>query len=162
MDTRTAPVVHSDKAGNLQSQHSRGAPLVKVRFTWQAPALENGVWTLDGLRETWAIIDTGADVSMISARLMQGAGPVVETLTSTGATGHQEVVTTHQISLIFPPSTHAVNTVVCSSSGFAADCAYQMILGRNVLMSTRFTYDGPRGISSIYILNEEELGGRTS
>jgi len=42
------------------------------------------------------------------------------------------------------------------TDSIARDSPYQMILGRHFLATTRFTYNGPAGISSLELLSDDE------
>jgi len=83
IDELTAPVVHMNSKGEPSTEATHALPLVKVQFSWQPPVKKNGRVTVEGLQTTWALIDTGADYSVLSTRFAAGCGPAVETFNHT-------------------------------------------------------------------------------
>lgn len=155
-DSLTAPVVHLTAQGLPSSDAFSALPLVRVRFSWLAPTFEGGRAHISGLQDTWALIDTGADYSVLSMQFAAGCGPAVEKFNHT-ALGTVEQVTTHEVTLFFPPADIFIRTGVLLSSAITPSSVFQMILGRHFLKSTRFIYDGPSGIREISFIPQNEL-----
>ncbi|MGN6064871.1 hypothetical protein [Brevundimonas diminuta] len=155
-DRLTAPVVHMTAKGEHSTNATHALPLVRVQFSWNPVVMENGRATVNGLQSTWALIDTGADYSLLSARYASGCGPAVEVFNHTGL-GRVERATTHEITLYFPPADIITRAGVLLSGAIGPDSIFQMILGRHFLKMTRFIYDGPKGIREISFISQDEL-----
>jgi len=153
----TVPVIHLTADGQASNDPTVARPLVKVRFSWLRPyATPDGRTHIDGLTEILALIDTGADYSVLSDRYAAGAGPAVEVFDHT-ALGSVESTTSHDISLYFPPADIITTAGVLLSSAIKRESPFQMILGRHFLKATRFIYDGPAGIRELSFIPQEEL-----
>ncbi|WP_426019065.1 hypothetical protein [Brevundimonas sp. DWR2-3-1b1] len=86
----------------------------------------------------------------------QGCGPAVQSFNHT-ALGTVERVTTHEVTLFFPPADIFIRAGVLLSNAITPSSVFQMILGRHFLKSTRFIYDGPLGIKEISFISQDEL-----
>lgn len=141
------PVVNLGNQGHPDPTF-RGAPCVRVRFTFEPPVMKpNGSQSMVGLQDTWALIDTGADLNCIDERLVPLATTAIELVTSAGINGiHQ--ARNYPVSFFFPEADWAQNTGVITMP--PADRPFGIILGRKFLQNITYNYDGRLGgISSL-------------
>ena len=149
------PVVHIEKSGAITTDHVNAAPCVRVRWSWASPVPTDAGYVIPDLTDTWALIDTGADFSLLSSAFFAGSGPAIQRVRMTGLGGSEET-SSHHITLMFPPSSLCITAAAMRTDSISRDSPYQMVLGRHFLATTRFTYNGPAGISSLELLSAAE------
>ena len=131
--------------GTLTTDPWRGAPCIRVAYTFEEPRQKpGGGLTIDGLKTTWALLDTGADWNVIDETLVPASARFVESLFSEGVTGGQHVAN-HHVTFHIPEADMFHQTGIHTMQARPGR-AYGIILGRKFLQMTRFRYEGHLGI----------------
>lgn len=134
--------------GTLTSDPWRGAPCIRLAYTFEEPCKgPDGRLSIDGLKTAWALLDTGADWNVIDETLVPPSARFVEHLFSEGVTGGQNVAN-HHVTFHIPEADMFHQTGVHTMQ-HRPSRPYGLILGRKFLQMTRFRYEGHLGIVSL-------------
>lgn len=138
------PVFFVDPAGGLAAEPWQGKPCIRVVFHYDTKA-GTGERVIYGVKETVALLDTGANLIFADPTLIAGAGcPAVGTATVAGATSTIQS-TTHSAHLLFPAFGTQIGITAVSTPLLQQGRAYGLILGMRFLEFGTLHLDFPRG-----------------
>ncbi|MHC3128322.1 hypothetical protein OB03_14020 [Brevundimonas sp. GN22] len=147
--TATVPVVHLSEAGIHDLGNPLAAPCVEILYSFRLDMLRSQ--RAEG--RTYALIDTGADVSVIAPHLIPPHAQLEKEMPSLSIAG-VGTTTVYRVEISFVGSPVAFTTQVARGP-VGIGRAYSMIIGRSLLQATRFVYDRRNGISALDIFNSE-------
>lgn len=141
----TVPVLQLSEAGVHDPGTPLAAPCVEVLFSFGMDMAQSQRAEGRG----YALIDTGADVSVIAPHLIPPHARLQKSMPSISIQG---VGTTNvylvEFSFVGTPVSFVTQVV---SGPVGQGRAYSMIIGRSLLQATRFVYDRHHGIAALEI-----------
>jgi hypothetical protein len=146
--------VHKLDAFGQETNSFRGAPCIDLSYSFNHAVPRDGGIYIDGLRQIRALLDTGADTNLLDSNLFPSHVHPVEHIISVGVTG-QETAANYDVTLYLREFDLVQTTGVLAMKPQVSR-PFQMILGRKFLQTTRFVFDGRRGLSELEFVENPE------